>query len=228
MSFHDTYTVKQGDTLTGIGRQFGFDNPGPIVAYPRNAGVLKGGSADLIRPGQRFLVPWRSDLLRKFIATGNALKADIARHASALIREQKASQAKLEEFLTKIDQANFLANIAVGIGGLAVQGMKGVEMSSKEALTWLVESRVSMATSVTPIPNPDAPKQDYKFYLRHALGPWNPSFWASVWVAVKEKDLDLYLYGADAVARRTPPSWTPASEKHRPNCKCRAIGTGSR
>jgi hypothetical protein len=44
------------------------------------------------------------------------------------------------------------------------------------------------------------PERDFKFWVRHALGPWNPSFWASVYAAVKEGDLDLYLYGPDAIA----------------------------
>jgi hypothetical protein len=124
------------------------------------------------------------------------------RWASELIRQQVANKSELEEFLLKIDIANFLAGTAVSIGGLAVQGLKGVEMSSKEAVLWLVESRVSIATGVIPIPAPDAPKKDFKFYLRHALGPWNPSFWTSVAVAIREKDLDIYLYGADAMTHR--------------------------
>ena len=213
MSFHDTYTVKQGDTLTSIAKQFGFDNPGPIVGYPPNASALNAGSPNLIRPGQRFLVPWRPDLLRKFIATSTAIKGDIARFATQLINAQTANKDELEQFLFKIDMANFLAGMAASIGGLAVQGMKGVEMSSKEAIAWLVDSRVSIASSIIPIPAPDAPKQDYKFYLRHALGPWTPSYWTSVWAAVRDKDLDLYLYGQDAVTHRVTAQIKSQAEK---------------
>ena len=39
--------------------------------------------------------------------------------------------------------------------------------------------------------------------MRHGLGAWNPSYWASVWTAIQESDLDFYLYGADATAHKT-------------------------
>ena len=111
-------------------------------------------------------------------------------------------------------------------------------MSSKEAVLWLVESRVSIATGVIPIPAPDAPKKDFKFYLRHALGPWNPSFWTSVAVAIREKDLDIYLYGADAMTHRassrsrirrkkTLPSWTPRSQRPGRSWACLSTRSGS-
>ena len=68
-------------------------------------------------------------------------------------------------------------------------------MTGKEALLWLAESRAGIAGNIATasIPAPDAPKRDFKFWVRHALGPCNPSFWASVYVAVKEGDADLYL-----------------------------------
>ena len=53
------------------------------------------------------------------------------------------------------------------------------------------------------IPSPSSPKKVFKFVVRHTLGPWTPSFWTSVWIAIKQGDVDLYLYGSDAVAYRT-------------------------
>jgi hypothetical protein len=57
-----------------------------------------------------------------------------------------------------------------------------------------------MGTMVVPAPS--APKRDYKFFIRHTLGPWTPSYWASVYAAIKDRDLELYLYGSDAVTYR--------------------------
>lgn len=204
MPFHDVYAVKKGDNLTAIGRKWGYENPGPIVAYPDNQKKFKQRSPDLIFPGEQFAIPWHPDLLRKVIATSKYLAGETTRHATKLIHEQSANKRDLEDFLGKIDAINFLANLGVGLASLTVQGAKGT-MTSKEVLLWLVESRVSQAASITTmvVPAPQAPKKDFKFYVRHTLGPWNPSFWASVYVAAKEKDVDIYLYGADATRYKT-------------------------
>jgi hypothetical protein len=202
MGFHDAYHVKSGDNLTRIARAHLFDNPGPIVAYPPNASFFRNRSVHLIRPGETVLVPYHPDLLKKIIATSRHLIGEVSGFATQLIREQQADRKKLDEFLLKVDAVNFLASLGVGIGSLGVQGAKGAEMTSKQALLWLAESRAAVAGGVATmaIPAPDAPKRDFKFWVRHTLGPWNPSFWASVIVAIKEKDVDIYLYGADATA----------------------------
>ncbi len=202
MEFHDTYTVKRGDNLTKIGKEFGFSNPGPIVAYGPNLARFRGKSPNLIYPNEKFLIPWRRDLLQKYVATCKHLISEVAKNATKLINEQMHSKKELDEFLMLIDAANLLASTAVGIGFLVRQGAKGVEMSSKEAMRWLLDDRALLYAGVATlaIPTPTAPKKDFKFYVRHSLGPWNPSFWASVVVAYKEKDVDLYLYGSDATA----------------------------
>ncbi|HNR69512.1 MAG TPA: hypothetical protein PKN24_15805 [bacterium] len=201
MVFHDTYFVRTRDNLTSIGRQFLFDNPGPIFAYPPNADRFHNKSPHLIYPNEKLLIPWHPSLLQKYIATCNYLAQQVTDNATKFIHEQIHNKDEIDDFLHKIDALNFLASLHVGIGSLAVQGMKGVEMNSKQALIWLVESRATVFANVTTlaVPNPTAPKKDYKFYIRHALGPWNPSYWASVVAAIKEKDVDIYLYGSDAV-----------------------------
>jgi hypothetical protein len=205
MAFHDTYTVKSGDSLAKIGKAYGFANPGPIVAYPPNSQRFLNKSPSLIHPNEKFVVPWHPDLLHKYIATCQHLMSEVTKTATRLIKEQMHNKKELDDFLFLIDAANFLAGAAVGIGSLAVQGMKGAEMSSKEALIWLAESRASLASGVTTmvVPSPTAPRKDFKFWVRHSLGPWNPSFWASVVTAIQEKDVDIYLYGSDAVAYKT-------------------------
>jgi hypothetical protein len=205
MMFHDTYIVKRGDNLTKIGKEFGFANPGPIVAYTPNQARFRGKSPDLIYPNERLLIPWRRDLLQKYVATCKHLMSEVAKDATKLINEQMHNKKDLDQFLTLIDAVNLLASTAVGIGMLVRQGARGVEMSSKEAIKWLLDSRAALAGGVTTlaIPTPTAPKKDFKFYVRHTLGPWNPSFWASVYVAIQEKDVDLYLYGSDATAYKT-------------------------
>ena len=65
----------------------------------------------------------------------------------------------------------------------------------------MVDRRETQPREITTlvVPEPTAPKKDFKFYIRHTLGPWTPSFWTSVYAAVKTGDIDTYLYGADAI-----------------------------
>ena len=204
MSFHDTYTVKRGDNLTKIGKQFGFSNPGPIVAYSPNQSRFRGKSPDLLNPSEKLLIRGGKTCCRKYVATCKHLMNEVAKDATKLINEQMHDKKELDKFLTLIDALNLLASTAVGIGLLARQGAKGVEMSSKEAIRWFLDGRAALSSGVATlaIPTPTAPKKDFKFYVRHTLGPWNPSFWASVITAYQEGDVDLYLYGSDATAHK--------------------------
>jgi len=202
MPFHDTYLVKPGDNLTTIGKKYGLPNPGPIVRYPPNADRFRNKSPNLIYPNEKFLIPWCPQILQKYIATSRHLINEVTKGATQLIHEQMHNTKELDNFLFLIDALNFLAGLTLSVGSLAVQGMKGLEMNSKQALLWLVESRASLGSEIATmvIPSPTAPKKDFKFWVLHALGPWNPSFWASVVTAYKEKDVDIYLYGSDAIA----------------------------
>lgn len=91
----------------------GFDNPGPLVGYPGNQALFRSRSGNLLRPGDRALIPYHPDVLQK-------------------------------AFLFKIDAANMLANMGMGIGPLIAKG-PGATMSSKEGIAWLVESWVNLA-----------------------------------------------------------------------------------
>jgi hypothetical protein len=52
------------------------------------------------------------------------------------------------------------------------------------------------------IPSPSGPKKDFKFVVRHTLGPWTPFLDLGV-DRDQKADVDFYLYGSDAVAYRT-------------------------
>lgn len=206
MPFHDAYKVKPGDNLSSIARWAGFANPGPILRYPPNANLFRGRSLDLLRPGELLWIPYPKDLLLKIIATSEHLIQEVTKATAELTRATRADQKDLESFLFKIDGLNFLANLGVGIGMLAAHGARGGTMTAREAVVWFCDSRAALGQAIAPtvIPAPSAPKRDFRFYVRHALGPWNPSYWASVYTAISEGDIDIYLYGSDAtVYKRT-------------------------
>ena len=217
-TFQDVYIVKPGQTLSAIAKSRGYNNPGPIFAFPANHSLFPTvHSADVIRPGQRIYIPWHPDLLRKLIVTSDALTVDATEYATKIIERQIRGKEDLEDYLRKIDAINMIAQITVSMASIVIEGMiEGGELSSRQIAMWLADSRVHMiAGDMVPliIPTPTAPKKDYKFYLRHTLGPWTPSFWSSVWVAIQEGDVDLYLYGSDALTYRTAMSIKAQADK---------------
>lgn len=214
MASEDVYIVKAGDNLTKIAKNHGFGNPGPIFSYPPNKTLFRNRSPDAIRPGEKIRIPYHPDLLKKIIATSKYLASELASETTKIMREQDIHKDVLEKFLIKIDAANMLANVGVGLGGLIAKG-PGATMTSKEAVSWLVSSRANVASNVATlsIPTPTAPKKDFNFFVRHTLGPWNPSFWASVHSAISEGDVDIYLYGADATTQKTKQKIKQQAEK---------------
>ena len=213
MQFHDIYKVQPGDTLGKVGLRKGYSNPGPIVAYPPNQGFFKARSPNLIRPNDKFLIPWHPNMLQKFITWQESLVRDVTSIANKLIKEELENTEELESFLLKIDAINMIATFFVSAGFLAREGAvvaaeeipkdaaKAAEQSKKisEAMVeWFADTHAHLAADVTlmSVPTPTPPAEDWKFYLRHGLGFVTPSYWASVWVAAKQGDVGVYLYGS--------------------------------
>jgi hypothetical protein len=156
-------------------------------------------------PGAIILIPWHPNVLRKYIATMNHLGAQVAETANELREEQHANKEKLEQFLIFIDSVCMLANVGKGVAELVVHGAKHGEMTAAQLVGWFFNSRLEMASDLTTlsVPAPSEPKRDFRFFVRHTLGPWTPSYWASVYAAVKTGDVDTYLYGPAAVQYQT-------------------------
>jgi len=205
MPFCDVYVVKAGDNLTKIAKSKGYKTPAAIIGFPNNqTRFATPAKQNLIRPGERILIPWHPLLLKKLIATSEFLANQVAEDAKRMIEGQDADKEELDSFLKRIDAINFIASVNVEIGSLIAESAQHGAMSSEAMLMWLVDAKVSQVREITTliVPEPSAPKRDFKFYIRHTLGPWTPSFWASVYAAVKTGDVDTYLYGADAVRYR--------------------------
>jgi hypothetical protein len=213
--FYTKYPVGIGDNLFKIANSRGFQNPGPIIAYPPNKALFQRrfGSAFLqvsrdfqLIPGDVLYIPWHPNTLLKTIATGEYLVEELKKDTALLIQEQIHTKEAMDSLLFKVDAANFLTNIAAGIGGLARNyAGGGYALSEKAVLEWFVDYRLgTIASNITTmaVPSPSAPKRNINFFVRHTLGPWNPSFWMGVVAAISEGDIDYYLYGHEAVVAK--------------------------
>jgi hypothetical protein len=213
MQFHDVYTVQSGDTLYKIGQRRGFRNPGPIVAYPPNQGFFKGRSPDLIRPQERFLIPWLPDKLQKFITWQEALVQDVKILANKMMKEELTNKEELEGLMMKLDALTMVACFFVAVGFAAREGAvvaagkipeaaekaaeQSAEIDSKMA-EWFADTHGHLFADMTLMSAPPAPSTSgWKFYARHAFGIWTPSYWGSIAGAVSAGDLGVYLYGSE-------------------------------
>jgi len=188
--FYTAYPVKPGDTLFGIGKSRGFANTGPILAYPPNSALFaqRFGPAFLqtsrdfrLTVGDNIRIPWNPTTLQKTIATSEFLATEVAADTRRLVQEQIHTKEEMDSLLFKIDAANFLANMATSVGGLArAYAANSFELAESKVVEWFTENRVTvMAANVTTlaVPAPSAPKRDIaNFVIRHTLGPWNPRF----------------------------------------------------
>jgi hypothetical protein len=189
---HLEHITKKGDNLTKIGKIYGYDNPGPIYYFPPNQPLFsqRKHKGDLIHPGDTILIPWHPNNLDKAIVTSKHLIQEIKRTEGQLIRQEIKSKNEIDDYLKIIDAIWFIIG---STSSLVELGLKST-ISSKEALSWLIEGRIDILSTFV-VDSPHEPKRDFRFYIRHGLGPDTPSYWASVYAAIQTGDLDLYLYG---------------------------------
>lgn len=210
--FYTKYIVRSGDSLFAIAQSRRFDNPGPLIAYPPNGEFFKNrfGATFLttsrdfpVKPGDVLFIPYHPDTLRKIVATSRKLAEDLKRDTQQLLQEQIHTKEQMEGLLFKIDAANFLISIGTSVASLAGKYVAGgYALGESEVVGWFVENRLTVTAPnivTMAVPAPSSPKMDIKKFVRHTLGPWNPSFWVDVYAAIANRDIDYYLYGSGAV-----------------------------
>ena len=213
--FYTKYTVRSGDSLFRIARSRRFDDPGPLIAYPPNGESFKRrfGASFLttsrdfpLYPGDVVSIPYHPDTLRKIVATSKNLIKELTRDTEQLVQEQIHTKEQMEGLLFKIDAANFLVSIGTSVAALSAKYVAGgYALGESEVIGWFVENRLTVIAPniiTMAVPAPSTPKMDIKKFVRHTLGPWNPSFWVDVYAAVANRDIDYYLYGSGVVMDR--------------------------
>lgn len=204
MHVHNRYKIKWGDTLSRIGRKFGYSNAGPIYAYPLNNQFFKKKSPNDIKAGQQIYIPYHPDLLRKIISTSEFLIEDTIKFMKSMLRRESIEADRIKNYLVQMDVISCIGTIVVSLASFSIQAARGT-VTSSQALKWLLlDHEPGLWGNVTTlvVPSPSKPKRDFRFLVRHTLGPWSPSYWVHLWLAFKDKDEELFLFGTDAIVIR--------------------------
>jgi hypothetical protein len=209
MEFHDTYLASGSshEELQWLLATYRFDNPGPIVAYPPNAGHFPQGVCPATLPGNReLLIPWHPIQLQRTVVFFTKLAHAYAKQARGLIGAESSLQAGIAGKLAAIDglSAAFTATVSAFSAGatrltasqLAKMGEDAAVLAGYVAADRApaVLGQVSQAIAPPHLPS----TYSLRFLNRHAFGAWSPSFWSSVYVAIAERDMSSWLYGPAA------------------------------
>lgn len=213
MHFHYEYTAIGGQTqeLDSLCRQYGYDNPGPIAAYPPNTILFPGSrTPGVLKKGSRILVPWHQSQLKCLIDFSSRLAHKYRKAALEVVGNLSEMTRDIDSKLNTLDAICTVATGLVQLGGAAVKGAAAMKSGAKvmpegkKWIPWLTSDRilpvgqaVASAVSAGASTNNGA-----GFIVRHTLGPWNPSYWASLWAAGSEGDMDIWLYGTSAIENK--------------------------
>jgi hypothetical protein len=215
--YHNLVNVPKGMTWWNAAQKLAFDNPGPLLNYPPNSDrfiTSVDPMAEIPTYLGQLFVPYKRESLDRMIAAAQDAILDVNRRAAELIAMVKVDGDKVNQVFATADIAAMLLNALAGVGLAASTSVKTANaatataadvMSEEAVMAMLKEGLPSRAANVitTLVPTPD-PAQGSgvghyaKLIIRHTLGPWNPSFWASVALAIKEDNADIYIYGPDA------------------------------
>ena len=214
MYYHYEYISKEAGMgeLGYLAQMMGYDNVGPILAYPPNKPVLDNGFTPAILPrGVKILIPWHQINLKCLIKFSASLAKKYRNAAVEVIGAQSAITKDIDNKLAIIDAVAGISTSLAGIGVQAATYAKGLKNAvaaaentapaGKKLIAWLLDNR---ATTMVPlvaggVESPAPPSKGFGFYVRHAFGPWNPSYWGSIVGAASEKNMDIWLYGTSAV-----------------------------
>lgn len=208
VEFVALHPVKKGDTLKKIAKQWGFENPGPIIAYPNNLPLIPFRVVDhrydkhryrLSRwaPISKELDPERTPVL--FIPAPNDWLAFYVVHTSQLMkRYTKIAQKEVSKVVQDAEDVKdmillaealaVVAGMAASFIGLAKEGIKlsgGTAAEATKALTASAKARITaqaIAMSANPLtlvlPKPIGLKKSGARYHAHKWTGWA---WSASW-----------------------------------------------
>lgn len=196
MPFEFVHTVKRGENLSKIGRLYGLSNPGPIATHPDNKVLFYKNRNFVIHPGDKLTIPWPEEKLRKFRDLLTRLIADGEATTQRLTASLLADRREVERIENNADIAAFLLTLGVGVGALTAKGLKGASMTNSEAIQWLVTDRLLMGHSIASMTvRPSGDSRIWRFIKRSALGFMSPSYYSSLYLAIRENDFDIAADG---------------------------------
>jgi hypothetical protein len=220
--YHTKYHAASRDTISNLATRRGFSNPGPLVAYPPNRGffVQRFGPGFLavsqdfkLSQGDTIYLPWREEALKNLVVVFEKLIEGVRRDTETIKQGLKEDKEQLESYLTKLD----IIAVASGavVGTFAAAGVYAAELSHAESffLKKIFENQIGefilgrflnvggVIAVATDAPSAVPKRGDtLRRIIRHTLNVTSPSYWASIIVAIREGDSDIWWSGPDHIA----------------------------
>ncbi|MEL6671100.1 MAG: LysM domain-containing protein [Bacteroidota bacterium] len=206
--YSDIHQVQAGDSLYNIGKQYGFDNPGPIVYFttsrarkPVNAKLYQNRSALTIYPGQVLAIPWTTAQLKLATSRLSNMIRSLDKQFQKDEAEIKQGTHDYKKLQTSLDIGSTVITCLIGIGMAAKAG--SAVMAGKESLNHakvakeFFRGRGMNAHSIASLSyTPKAENRAWKGAQRFGLGLLSPSYWSDVSMAVNEWDSGYLVDGA--------------------------------
>lgn len=200
--FEHTHVAKGGETVAEVAKMYKFDTPAPlchaVYDYPPNM---------RLQAGDKIYIPYHPKALKQLILASFKMMASARAYVKEFEAKQHVETEKLENYLVIIDAISCVAGMNVGIGFAAKAAAKTGTIAvaaSKEAVETLTITAGKTTAELTSlgIDASRTPKRGLALVLRHIFGPLNPSWWASLYAAVSEKEPDAFFFGPEGVAHK--------------------------
>jgi hypothetical protein len=229
-SFFWAYTSSGAETVEQIGRVHGYLlDFAPIASPPLNRAFTDARTKP--PAGEVLIIPWPAGLLsrlRQGLITGLSAAAECTRR---LMEDAERDSRKVDDDLFKIDLLALGVQTTLSVALVAAEGFRQLgpnavqktaaqllrlsalsaskKLLSKDSMvieaTLLLLDKAASVGQIASVllPPPKPLKRDAGYYLRHALGPWNPSYWAQTYIAsVRTHDPELWMYGSAVIEHR--------------------------
>jgi hypothetical protein len=221
------YECNGTETLEQIGRKHDYSlDYGPIAAFPLNPEFHDPRAVP--GKGVKLFIPWPRHLLQRIRDRKVEGLAIALERTRALMAEVDADEKDINEFFLKIDLMAFAASMMASISLVVLEGFgffgpKAAQLTAEELtrlsvlrlipnrdvrqielMIFLLDKAGSKAQlfSTAMLPAPKRQELGVRYYLRHAFGAWNPSYWVQTITAIATQDIELWMVGPGALANR--------------------------
>ena len=193
------YTVRPGETLSSIARQFGFSTWRDIYYNPANPSLrARRPDPDQLRPGDQIMIPPSPQAIRQVLQERLASLMRLRQDSDTLYRQlEDELDSNLQHYksvASAVDVAGTLAQVFTGLAGIAAKGWAATKLTGpaldaankelakqglefaidplKEPALWLAANKLGASHGIVSVIG--------KLAIEAFLDIQRPSWWAGV------------------------------------------------